>query len=50
MGRGVKLRDEWQGWEIKQVLCADDIVLVAETKEHLQYTVSEFERRVTAWG
>ena len=38
MGKGVKLRDEsWGGWEIKQVLNADDAVLVAETREHLQH-------------
>ena len=32
MGKGVKLRDEnGGGWEIKQILYADDTVLVAET-------------------
>ena len=51
MGKGVKLRDENGGsWEIKQILYADDTVLVAETGEHLQHIVSEFERHVTLWG
>ena len=45
IGKGVKLRDEnGGGGKIKQLLYADDIVLVAETREHLQYIVSEFER------
>ena len=33
---------EW--WEVKQVLYAECTVLVAETKEHLQHTVNNFER------
>ena len=32
------------GWEIKEVLYADDTVLVAETREHFQHIVNEFER------
>ena len=45
MGKEVKLRDEnGRGWEIKPVLYADDIVLVAETREHLHHIVSDFER------
>ena len=41
----MKLRDEnGGGWEIKQVLYADDTVLVAEIREDLQHIVSEFER------
>ena len=36
MGKGVKLRDVNGGsWEIKQVLYADDAVLVAEARDHL---------------
>ena len=51
MGRGVKLRDEnGGGWEIKQTLYVDDTVLVAETKEHLQHIVSEFERACDSMG
>ena len=38
------------GWEIKQVLYADDTVLVAETREHLQHIVSEFERACDNMG
>ena len=45
MGKGVKLKDEnGGGWEIKQLLYADDTSLVAETREHLQHIVNEFER------
>ena len=45
MGRGVKLRDEnGVGWGIKEALYADERVLVAETREHLHLTESEFER------
>ena len=44
-GRGVRLRDgNGGGWEIKQVLHADDTVLIAETRDHLQHIVNEFER------
>ena len=51
MGNGVKLRDEKGGcWEIKQVLCADNTVLVAETREHLQHTMSEFEKACDIMG
>ena len=51
MGRGVKLRDEnGGGWEIKQVLYADDSVLVAETRNHLQHIVSEFARACDSMG
>ena len=51
MGKGVKLRDEiGGGWEIKQVLYADDTVLVPETRGHLQYNVSEFERACDSMG
>ena len=47
----VKLKDEKGGsWEIKQILYADDTVLVAETKEHLQHIVSEFERACDSMG
>ena len=39
------------GWEIKQVLHADDTVLEAETREHLQqHIVSEFERACDTIG
>ena len=35
MGKEMKLRYETgEGWEIKQVLYANDIVLVYETREH----------------
>ena len=45
IGKRVKLRDEnGGGWEFKKVLHADDTVLVAETREHLQHIVNEFER------
>ena len=45
MRRGVKLRDENGGcWEIEQVSCGDGTVLVAETIEHLQHILCEFER------
>ena len=45
------MRNEQTGsWEIKQVLQADDTVLVAETGEHLQHTVSEFERACDSIG
>ena len=52
MGKGVKLRDENGGgaWEIKQFLYADDRVLIAETIEHLQDTVSKFERACDSMG
>ena len=51
MGLGVKLRDDnGGGWGIKQVLHADDTVLVAETREHLQHIVSKSRGRVTVWG
>ena len=51
MGKRVKLRDEnGGGWEIKQVLYADDTVLVAETRECLQHIVSEFERACDSMG
>ena len=41
-GRGVRIRDGNEGsWEIKQVLFADDTVLVAKTRGHLQHTVNE---------
>ena len=44
MGKGVKLRDEnGGGRKIKQVLYAEYTGLVAETREHLQHTVGEFE-------
>ena len=32
------------GWKIKQVLYAEDTVLVAETREHLQHIVSGLEK------
>ena len=38
------------GWEIKQVLFADDTVLVAEIRDHLQHIVSEFERACHSMG
>ena len=51
MGKGVKLREENGGdWEIKQISYADDTVLVAETGEHLQHSVSEFERACDSMG
>ena len=41
-GRGVKLRDgSGGGWEVKQVLYADDPVLVPETREHFLHIVNE---------
>ena len=50
MRRGVKLRYKNVGnWEVKQVLHANDTVLVAETREHLQHIVS-LRGRVTVWG
>ena len=40
MGIGVQLLDEREtGWEIKQVLYADDTVLMAEPREKFQYIV-----------
>ena len=52
MGKVLKLRDEKGGglWEIKQVLYADDTVLVAKTRDHLQHIVSEFERACDSMG
>ena len=51
MERGVKLRDEnGRGWEVKQVLYADDIFVKAETREHLQNIASEFERASDSMG
>ena len=45
---GVKLRDEnGGGWEIKQVVYADDTALVAETRVHI---VNEFERGCDSMG
>ena len=45
MGRGVKLRDRNGGiWEIKQILYADETVLVAETREYLQHIVNKLEK------
>ena len=38
------------GREIKQVLYADDTVLVAEAREHLQHIASEFERACDSMG
>ena len=39
------MRDEnGGGWEVKQVLYADDTIMVAERREHLQLIVSEFKR------
>ena len=51
MGMVVKLRDEngW-GWEIKKVLYADDTVLVAETREHVQHIASEYKRVCDSMG
>ena len=45
-GMGLKLgyTSGGSGWEIKEVLYADDTVLVAETREHFQHIVNEFER------
>ena len=44
----MRLRDGNEGrWEIKQVLYADDKVLVTETREHL---VSEFVRACDRMG
>ena len=41
--REMKLTDEnGRGGEIKQILYADDTVLVAETREHFQHIVNEF--------
>ena len=39
-----------RGWEIKQELYADDAVLVAETREHLQRIVNKFERSCDTMG
>ena len=51
MGNGVKLIDENRvNWEIKQKLYAHDTVLVAETREHLQHIVSEFEWACDSMG
>ena len=36
-----------RGWEIKQILYADDTILVTETREHI---VSEFERACNTMG
>ena len=36
--------------EIKHVLYADDMVLVAETREHLKHIVREFERTCDSMG
>ena len=42
MGRGVKLRDgNGEEWEIKQVLYANDTVLIAETRDRFQHIVRE---------
>ena len=38
------------GWEIKQLLYADDTVLVPETREHLPHIASEFERTCDSMG
>ena len=38
------------GWEIKQVLYADDKVFVVETREHLQHIVNELERACDSMG
>ena len=38
------------GWEIKQVLYADDTVLVAGTSKHIQLTLSDFERTCDSMG
>ena len=44
-GRRGKVRDENGGsWKIKQILYADNTMLVAESREHLQHIVNEFER------
>ena len=51
MGKGVKLKDEnGRGWKITQLLYADDTLLVAETREHLQHIVSEFQRACDRMG
>ena len=51
MGIGAKLRDKnGVGWEIKQLLYADDTLLVAETRENLQNIMSEFERACDSMG
>ena len=44
IGRGMKLSYDNGRVRNKQVLYADDTVLVAETREHLQHNVREFER------
>ena len=50
-GRGVKLRDgSVVGLEIKQVLYKDDIVLVAETRKHLQDIANGFEKVCDSMG
>ena len=50
-GRGVRLIDEKEGgWEIKQVLYADDTLLVGETREHLPHIVIELERACGIMG
>ena len=44
-GKRVRLKDESGSMrETKQVLYADDTVLMTETREDLQHTESEFER------
>ena len=39
-----------RGQEIKQVLYADDRVLVAETRKHLQHTVNKIGRTCDRMG
>ena len=44
-GRGVKMRyGNGEEGEIKQVLYADDLMLVAEIREYLQYIIIELEK------
>ena len=51
MENGVKLRDgNVGGREFKQVLYADNSVLVAETREHIQDILSVFERVCDSMG
>ena len=44
------MKYEWRGLRNKQILYEDDPVLVTETREHLQYIVSVFERACDSMG
>ena len=47
----MKLKDEnGEGWEVKQLLYADDTVSVSKTEEYLQYNINEFEMVCDSMG